>query len=155
MSQGISLAWSELPTELIGRHGLQRRVHERGGEREVWFLERDQRPKLPIWRDGLLQIARWGNTRGQSRALPRTNWTWLEAVRSGDWRESGAVFVDVPASLVVDNGVWYRVRQGIRGLLVPDERGLAVAYLICEPASHYYRIMTRNDRMPVLIDERI
>jgi hypothetical protein len=43
----------------------------------------------------------------------------------------------------------------MRGLLVPDERGIAVCYMICEPASHYYRIMTRSDRMPVLIDERI
>jgi hypothetical protein len=41
---------------------------------------------------------------------------------------------------------------GIRGLLVPDERGLAVAYMVCEPASHYYRVMTGSDRMPVLID---
>jgi hypothetical protein len=39
--------------------------------------------------------------------------------------------------------------------LVPDEQGIAVAYVICEPASHYYQIMTRSDRMPVLIDERI
>jgi hypothetical protein len=38
---------------------------------------------------------------------------------------------------------------------VPDERGLAVCYMICEPASHYYRIMTRSDRMTLLIDERI
>jgi hypothetical protein len=57
--------------------------------------------------------------------------------------------------LALDQGVWYRVRQGIRGLLVPDERGIAVAYMICEPATHYYRIMTRNGRMPVLIQERI
>jgi hypothetical protein len=51
--------------------------------------------------------------------------------------------------------VWFRVRQGIRGLLVPDEHGIAVAYMICERASHYYQIMTRSNRMPVLIDERI
>jgi hypothetical protein len=47
------------------------------------------------------------------------------------------------------------VTQGVRGLLVPDERGIAVAYVICEPASHYYRVMTRSGRMPVFIDERI
>jgi hypothetical protein len=27
--------------------------------------------------------------------------------------------------------------------------------LICEPASHYYHVMTRSNRMPVLIEERI
>jgi hypothetical protein len=30
-----------------------------------------------------------------------------------------------------------------------------VAYMLCEPASHYYQVMTRSPRMPVLIDERI
>ena len=36
-----------------------------------------------------------------------------------------------------------------------DERGAARAYLICEPASHYYNVMTRSAWMPVLIGERI
>ncbi|MGZ3412465.1 MAG: hypothetical protein ACXWNX_01245, partial [Isosphaeraceae bacterium] len=52
MCVGIALAWSELPTELIGRHGLHRRVHDRGGEKEVQFLYRDRKPRLPVWRDG-------------------------------------------------------------------------------------------------------
>jgi hypothetical protein len=38
---------------------------------------------------------------------------------------------------------------------VPDERGLAIVYMLCEPASHYYQIMTRSNRMPVPIEERI
>jgi hypothetical protein len=38
---------------------------------------------------------------------------------------------------------------------VPDERGKSVAYVICEPSSHYYRVMTGADRMPLLIDQRI
>jgi hypothetical protein len=28
-------------------------------------------------------------------------------------------------------------------------------YVICEPASHYYAIMTRSAWMPVLVGERI
>jgi len=155
MCAGIALAWSELPTDLVRRHGLERRVHERGGEREVRFLYRDRVPRLPIWRDGRLQIVRWGNGRGQSQLLPPTGWTWLETINEGGWLSAGAVPVDILASLGLENCVWYRIRQGIRGLLVPDERGVAVAYMICEPASHYYQIMTRSDRMPVLIGERI
>jgi len=155
MCAGIALAWSEIPTELIGRHGLERRAHERGGEREVRFLHRDKKPRLPVWRDGRLQIARWGNSRGESRYLPRTGWTWLETIDSGGWKGKEAVPVDIPASLGLERGVWYRVRQGMRGLLVPDERGCAVVYMICEPSSHYYQIMTRSLRMPVLIEERI
>jgi hypothetical protein len=155
MCAGIVLAGSEMPAELIGRHRLYRRVHRRGGEWEFRFLYRDRHPRLPVWRDGRLQIVRWGNGRGQSRYLPRTGWTWLETVESGGWRGLGAVPVDIPATLGLEGGVWFRVRHGMRGLLVPDERGLAVVYMICEPASHYYQVMTRSRRMPVLIDQRI
>jgi hypothetical protein len=63
--------------------------------------------------------------------------------------------VDVPAALAFDGGIWYAVRQGLRGVLVPDERGDARVYLVCEPASHYYAVMCRGAWMPVLIGERI
>lgn len=33
--------------------------------------------------------------------------------------------------------------------------GAEAAYMIVEPASYYYKIMTRAERMPVLIGERI
>ena len=146
---------SEVPEELIGAHGLARRIHRRGEREEVRFLLRDRRPRLPVWRDGRLQVVRWGNGRGQSRFLPRTGWTWLETVERGYWRGTGAIPVAIPATLALERGVWYRVRQGIRGLLVPDERGLAVCFMLVEPASHYYRVMTGSGRMPVLIQERI
>src|SRR5689334_19479191 len=54
-----------------------------------------------------------------------------------------------------DKGIGFRIRQGIRGLLLSDEHCEDVAYMICEPASHYYKVMTRSKRMPVLIGERI
>ena len=44
---------------------------------------------------------------------------------------------------------------GVRGVLVRDEGARERVYLVCEPASHYYRVMTRSDWMPVLIGERI
>jgi hypothetical protein len=156
MCIGVALAWSELPTELIGRHRLDLRTHDRGGgEKEIRFLFRDRRPCLPVWRDGRLQVVRWGNGRGQSRSLPRTGWTWHETVEQGGWRGLDPVFVDIPATLGLERGIWFPIRQGIRGLLVPDERGAAVAYMLCRPSTHYYRIMTRSDRMPILIDEQI
>jgi hypothetical protein len=43
---------------------------------------------------------------------------------------------------------------GIRGLLVQDEEGRPVVYMICEPSTHYFRIMTGCDRMPALVDQR-
>ncbi|ADV61899.1 hypothetical protein Isop_1313 [Isosphaera pallida ATCC 43644] len=134
---------------------LAARRHDRGGEAEYRFDAWDRCPKLPILRDGHLTLARWGNLRGQSRHLPRTAWTWLRTVEQGSWRHLDPLEVVIPATLAFERGVWYRVRQGIRGLLVPDERGWAVCYMICQPSSHYYYVMTRSAHMPVLIGETI
>jgi hypothetical protein len=155
MSAGIALALSELPQDLVERHDLGRRVHDRGGEREVWFLYRHAERLLPVWHEGQLRVVRWGCRRGESRALPCTGWTWLATVEAGGWAPLAPAEALIPATLALENGVWYRVRQGIRGLLVADERGEPVAYMLCEPASHYYRVMTRSDRMPALVGERI
>jgi hypothetical protein len=156
MFAGVALAVSELPLELIDRHSLGRRVHDRGGEREVQFLFADAERLLPVWRNGQLQVLRWGNRRGESRSLPCTAWTQLGTVENGGWGEHGVEPVVIPATMGLDRGVWYRIRQGIRGLVVADERGCPRVYVICEPSSHYYQIMTRGSRwMPALIDERI
>lgn len=155
MCTAIALPWSEIPLHLIDRHGLRRRVHERGGEREIRFCADDRDPRLPIWRDGQLQIVRWGNVRGLSARLPRTAWIWKESLDDGTWKNIDAAIVRIPAALGFERGVWFRIREGIRGLLVPDERNRAVVYMICEPSSHYYQVMTRSDRMPHLIEERI
>ena len=137
---GLALAWSDVPLELIERYNLQRLAHERGGERELRFLRRSRAPLLPVWHDGQLEIVRWGRRGG--------GLTWQRTVEEGGW--SGAELVEIKASAGSDGGVWYRIRQGVRGLLVGGE-----AYLIVEPASYYYRVMTRQNRMPVLIGERI
>jgi hypothetical protein len=151
----IALALSGLPTELTVRHRLDHRMHNRGGELEIQFWHRARSPRLPIVRDGQIQIVRWGNARGHSRFLPATGWTWQESIEAGMWQQLDSETVDIPATLGCERGIWYTIHQGIRGLLVPDENGTAVVYMICEPASHYYRIMTRSDRMPVFIDQRI
>ena len=51
MFAGVALALSELPVELIERHGLERRIRDRGGEREVQFLFADAERRLPVWRE--------------------------------------------------------------------------------------------------------
>ena len=105
MCLGIALAGSELPTELVGRHGLHRRLVLRGGRPEYRFLYRHRVPRPPVWRDGRLQVVRGGNGRGQSRSLPRTAWTWLETIREGGWRGSGAVLVEIPTTYGPGRGV--------------------------------------------------
>jgi hypothetical protein len=60
----------------------------------------------------------------------------------------------VPASLILEGKVWTFIREGMRGLLVTDEAGVERVYIICEPSTYYFRIMTRGNWMPVLIGER-
>jgi len=152
---GVALALSDLPSELVEAHGLRRRVHDRGGEAEVRFLLRDGERVLPVWLGGRLQVVRWGNRRGQSRALPCTAWTRAETVAAGAWAAFGAEPVVVPATMGLDGGVWFSVREGVRAVAARDERGAAAVYPLVEPASHYYRVMTRSQWMPVLVGERI
>jgi len=155
MSVGIALQWNELPLSLIEEHGLERHLHDRGGEKEVRFLYRYQPRLLPIWLDGEMHLVRWGITRNESRRLPPTAWTWQQSLDTGKWSGFDARIVDIPANFGLEKGVWFRIRQGIRGLYVIDEFGKGVVYMICEPATRYYRIMTRSDRMPRLIEEVI
>lgn len=156
MLAGTALALCELPVELMAGHGLARRVFDRGGEREVQFLFADAERLLPVWRNGRLEVLRWGNRRGESLCLPCTAWTQMDTVQAGGWGERGVESVVIPATMGLDKGVWYRIRQGIHGLVVFDEHSCPRVYVICEPASHYYQVMTRGSRwMPALIDERI
>ena len=80
----------------------------------------------------------------------------MGTVEDGGWGDRTVEPVVIPAMMGLDKGVWYCIRQGIRGLLVHDEKGLVRVYVVCEPSSHYYQIMTRGSLwMPVLIDEWI
>jgi hypothetical protein len=69
--------------------------------------------------------------------------------------ERGAVPVVIPATMGLDRGVWFRVREGVRGVVARDESGRPVVYVLVEPASHYYQVMTRSEWMPSLVGERI
>jgi hypothetical protein len=81
--RGIAVALSELPAELIARHGLGGRVHDRGGEPELRFLAGDRGRVLPVWLGGRLRLARWG---GRRTACVR-----LTTLERGDWGREPAV----------------------------------------------------------------
>lgn len=155
MCTGIALAESEVPLQLLERFEAEGRLFERGGEREVRFLFRCALRCLPVWHEGRLQVIRWGCRRGESRALPVTGWTWKKSLESGLWLNHEAEPVEIPATMGLENGIWYRIRQGVQGLLVHDEAGAPVVYVLCEPATNYYKNMTRSGRMPVLVGELI
>ncbi|VTR98864.1 Uncharacterized protein OS=Isosphaera pallida (strain ATCC 43644 / DSM 9630 / IS1B) GN=Isop_1313 PE=4 SV=1 [Gemmata massiliana] len=48
-----------------------------------------------------------------------------------------------------------KIKQGMRGLLVHDRKGAPVVFLICQPATRYYRVMTRSEWMTALVGEVI
>ena len=148
---GIALPCCEVPLALIEQHGLQRLAHERGGEREFRFLRRVRQPLLPVWHAGQLRIVPWGCWRGP---LPRVGLTWQQSVEEGAWANYAVERIEIPAVLGLQNGVWFRIRRGVQGVLV-ESGNLLAAYVIVEPASYYYRTMTRSVQMPVLIGERI
>ena len=99
---------------------------------------------------------RWGNRRGESPNLPCTAWTQLGTVENGGWGDRIVESVVIPAAMGLDKGVWYRIRQEMRGLMVHDEHACPRVYVICKPATHYLQVMTRGSRwMPALIGELI
>ena len=74
-------------------------------------------------------------------------------MEGGGWNDLGATEVVIPATAGLEGGIWFRIRQGVRGVLVRDERGRDVVYVVCEPAHHDYGVMTKSRRMPVLVGE--
>ena len=47
------------------------------------------------------------------------------------------------------------IRQGVRCLLVSDEQGLMRVFPLVESATDYYKVMTRSDWMPALVEVTI
>ena len=107
------VAASELPVELIARHGLSR-APQRGGEHEVRFLYRDRRPRLPSARrataDGAL-----GKRIGPKPVAAPHRLDLASTIEEGTWSGLNPVPVDIAAMLGLERGVWFRIRQGIRG----------------------------------------
>lgn len=156
MCAGIAVNWREFTEEFIARHNLQSRVVSRNGDgQEVRFLYRDPMAQLPVWVGKELTIAAWGNRDNNASRLPRTGWCRQESLESGEWRHHHPEEVTIPACLGLEKGVWFQIKEGIRGILVKDEQSRPRVYMLTEPSSHYYEVMTRHDRMPVLIGERI
>jgi hypothetical protein len=151
MCVGVALASSELPLSLIEKYGLEERTYDRGGEKEVRFYWSASPTLLPVWWNGRPHVVRWGNKDRAERKLPPTGWTWQETVESGRWSELSPEEVVIPATYGLSNGVWFRIKQGIRGLLVHDRKGAPVVFMVCQSATRYYRVTCRAEWMPVFI----
>jgi hypothetical protein len=156
MCAGIALPLGDLPEALLERCRLADRIVRREPQAgpEVQFLCRHPRPLLPVWHGRQLCIVEWGNA-DHRVPLPRTPWCQSESIEAGLWQQLAPERVEIPAAMGLEKGVWFQIQEGIEGLLVRDPRGRPHVYMLTEPASYYYRIMTRSQRMPVLLGKRI
>lgn len=153
---GISLAWRLLPQALLERHALQGRIVQRTeqADREIRFLYREWPSLLPVWYGGELRVFAWGRP-SRNSPLPKSPIIAHETLASGTWRELEPEPVEIPATFGYDKGIWYRITQGVQGVLVHDHDGTPVVYVVTRDATHYYQVMTRNSRQPLLIGETI
>ena len=157
MCLGISVSWRELPEELIERYALGDQIitRESASDREIRFLYRDPRPMLPAWLDNQLDVYIWGNRDDKQSRLPRTGWCRSESLAAGRWRHLRPRRVVIPASFGLAKGVWFHITEGMQGILVDDERGRGHVYMLTQPATRYYEVMTNDSRMPVLVGKGI
>jgi hypothetical protein len=142
--------------ELIEQYQLRDRiiVRQEGADWEARFLFRDVRPLLPVWHGERLTIYPWGN-QDRRRKLPHTGWARQESLAAGHWQDLHPEPVEIPVTFGYEKGVWYHIQGAIRGVLVRDEESCPHVYMLTEPASHYYNVMTRSDRMPIFVGRRI
>jgi hypothetical protein len=151
MCTGISISRRDIPDVLVERYRLQRRIVTRSlnVEPEVRFLYRDPSPLLPVCRGSEFVLYPWGN-KNRSR-LPRGGWCQLDWLEAGTWAHLHPEPVEIPAMLGLERGVWFHIHEGVKGVVVHDEQGQERVYMLTQPASHYYQVMTRNERMPVFV----
>lgn len=155
MCFGIALPIDDVPEELVLRYPQRVAVREPGAARELRFTFRDPVAELPVWHDNRLEILAWGNRDDLRSRLPRTGWCRQESLEAGRWSRLRPELVEIPAALGLEKGVWFQITEGIRGVLVLDEQARQHVYMLTQPASHYYQIMTRHDRMPVLLGQQM
>jgi len=153
MCTGIALALSDVPMKLLEQYKLESRIFARGGESEVRFFFGDAQRYIPIIHEGQFQIVLWGSHRRESRFLPIGGWTTQTTLKNNGCGGAEIIPIEIPAAMGFEKGIWFRIRQGIHGILVKNERNQDVAYMLCEKSSHYFQVMTRSSRMPLLIDE--
>jgi hypothetical protein len=151
----IALAWSEPPLAVIEEYGLDRLTHDRGGEKEIRFYRASSPGLLPVWFEGRLRVVRWGCKDRSDRRLPPTGWTWRTSVEAGRWAHLRPEPVVIPATYALSGGVWFRVKQGMHGLVVRDRWDELAAFMVVERATRYFQVMCRSEWMPVLVGEVI
>jgi hypothetical protein len=98
-----------------------------------------------------LLVVGWGNRRGVCQ-LPPTLWTSTATIAAGRWSHTDAEECVIPATLRLDGGMWFPVGSEVRGLVVTDEQRRQRVYVVVEPASNYFRTMTKSRWQPCVAE---
>ena len=118
------------------------------------FPSSSEHPNCRCYTAGCFR-SRSGATKTVRVRLPQGGWCETEQLETGQWQWLQPERVTIPANFGRQSGRWYLIDSGVQGVLVQDERGGLHVYVLTEPASHYYHIMSRHDQMPLLVDQRI
>ncbi len=129
--------------------------HDPKLEQEIRFYYRDPNPRIPAWVDGKLGIYEWGNRDRSDTRLPKTGWCRDESLfnKESKWMQYAPRKVEIPAIYGWENNHWFKIDQGIVGVLVLDEDGKQHIYMVTEPASIWYKGVLEKERMPRLIGQ--
>ncbi|MFT3880704.1 MAG: hypothetical protein QM703_13695 [Gemmatales bacterium] len=76
-------------------------------------------------------------------------------LRKPTWQRRRPVDVLSQAQALLDRKAWISVIEGIHGICVQDEQGIATGYMVMVPSTDYYQIMTKGRVMPRLVGEVI
>ena len=145
MCQAIRFMKDEFSDEVLQKYHLE----VSGNEVRVYCTKKDS--LLPVFLNGQNQLVKWGSK--ENLKIPRTGFCKIESFDAGKWLWLHPLPVTIIASSALVNGVWFQVKQGIRGLFLTSERGTEHCYMLTQPSTHYFRTMTGAERMPVLLNQ--
>ena len=159
MCRAISILKSRINLELIEEYNLESFARQRAEKAEIEivfdYAARVQIPYLPVIHDGQLRIYEWGNRSKKAQGVYETGWCRLDSLEAGKWKWQQPEEIVIPAQFGLENGIWFSVTEGMKGVVVKDRQQQWHAYLLTQQASVYYANMTKSDRMPVLVGEQM
>lgn len=115
----------------------------------------DKEAYLPIKILSENRFVLWGNKNNPRLRVPLGAFLAFENIKSGQISQLKPKIVDVIANAAQENGIWFQIKVGIKAILIKDIYGKEHAYILTMPATHYFKTMTRSEKMPVLIKQVI
>lgn len=94
------------------------------------------------------EVLRWGN-RDKEAPFPQTGWARVDSIESGKWAYMHPEPVLIPVTHGVEKGRWFKIDNGIKGVVVRKGEERRV-YMLTADATPEYLEATRHARMPVL-----